>query len=337
MKQVKFFYLLLLLFLAFSSCKENKNKRAFYIWKTQLKTDTADLQFFSRNKIEKLYIRFFDISYRPAEGAYPKAPLKAESKLPDSFEIVPVIFIENNSLKKIREDSIQSLAEKIFRKTKDIFRFEFKREDFAEIQLDCDWSKSTRKKFFKLTKNLKSVSGKQISVTLRLHQLKYPEQTGIPPADRAVLMYYNMGKLKDRNEYNSVLNNKIGAQYLRPAKKYPLKTSLALPVFSWTVLFRYGKFKGLLNNIHQKNIDSLAFLEKKSDRSYIVRRDTVYNNVYFRYGDKLRLEKVSIAALDTAKKLCRKHTAGEIVVFSYSPKNNFLHHEDSLNRIFNNP
>ena len=63
-----------------------------------------------------------------------------------------------------------------------------------EIQIDCDWTKSTKDKYFYLLKKIKELSKKEISCTLRLYPYKYPEIMGVPPVDKAMLMCYNLIK-----------------------------------------------------------------------------------------------------------------------------------------------
>jgi len=330
---MKFCSSLVAVLLILSSCNPD-TERSMYVWKTTINFNETDINFLKTNKITKLYIRFFDISVSENGTSFPKAPLKSNTKLGADFEIVPVIFIENESLAKISEDSVENLAKKIVSKTKFLAENELGLHQFTEIQLDCDWSKNTKQPFFKLIESVKKISKKKVSVTVRLHQLKYPEQTGVPPADCGVLMYYNMGQLKNPDEKNSILNNKTGQLYLKNTEKYPLELSLALPVYSWTVHVRAGKFLSILSNLHEKNVDSLKFLQKQSDNSYLVRSDTLFANTYFRYGDRLRLENVSISELERSKELCRKFTNHEIILFSYSPETNFLHHENVFNRIY---
>jgi len=242
------FGLYLSLILVLSACKQ-ESERSIYVWKTTFDLQKSDINFLKSNKITKLYIRFFDISVSEHGRPYPKAPIRSTSKLSADFEVVPVVFIENESLKKIPIDSIESLSKSILTKIEFLAKTELEITQLSEIQLDCDWSKSTKAQFFKLVESIKKQSAKKISVTVRLYQLKYPEQTGVPPADCGVLMYYNMGQLKNPDERNSILNNEIGEKYLTNAKQYPIELSLALPVFSWSVLFRAGKFQGILNNL----------------------------------------------------------------------------------------
>ena len=77
-----------------------------------------------------------------------------------------------------------------------------------------------------------------LSATIRLHQVKYYKQAGIPPVDRGMLMFYNMGKLNALTAENSIYNSNDAAGYIETVDDYPLKLDLALPAFSWAVHFR---------------------------------------------------------------------------------------------------
>ncbi|WP_449399704.1 hypothetical protein [Chryseobacterium wanjuense] len=55
-----------------------------------------------------------------------------------------------------------------------------------EIQIDCDWTAGIRDDYFKFLKELKKVSGKEITCTLRLHQVKDKNLTGIPPVEKSI-------------------------------------------------------------------------------------------------------------------------------------------------------
>ena len=87
---------------------------------------------------------------------------------------------------------------------------------FKELQIDCDWTESTRDKYFHLLSTLRNEleRNKQIiSATIRLHQVKYAAITGIPPVHRGMLMYYNMGKI-NATDNNSVYDKKIAEKYI---------------------------------------------------------------------------------------------------------------------------
>ncbi len=62
-----------------------------------------------------------------------------------------------------------------------------------EIQIDCDWTERTRNAYFQLLTALKRepfLQGKILSATIRLHQVKYVQRSGIPPADRGRVCFF---------------------------------------------------------------------------------------------------------------------------------------------------
>ena len=98
-----------------------------------------------------------------------------------------------------------------------------------EIQIDCDWTDSTRNRFFRFTRTLGKLAHAEhslISATIRLHQIKYFERTGIPPVDRGVLMFYNMGKLAAASERSSIFNTEDAEKYTSRLSQYPLPMDL---------------------------------------------------------------------------------------------------------------
>jgi hypothetical protein len=125
------------------------------------------------------------------------------------------------------------------------------------VQLDCDWTISTRVVYFHFLAALRArlPQGVALSATLRLHQYRYPDRTGIPPVDRVMLMFYNMGQLDDPDEPNSILNLAAAQPYLDGAPPYPVPLDVALPVFRWGVLYRDGRMTKL---IHDLTADELA-------------------------------------------------------------------------------
>jgi len=123
---------------------------------------------------------------------------------------------------------------------------------------------------------------------------------GVPPVDRAMLMYYNMGELQEVTERNSILNNETALTYIEPADVYPLPLDVALPTFSWGVSFRDGQFLGLMRDLNTEVVKASGFFANFTSNSYRSTKDTVWRGVYVRTGDILRIEEVTPEALDTA-------------------------------------
>lgn len=119
-------------------------------------------------------------------------------------------------------------------------------ENVKEIQIDCDWTASTQEAYFKFLHILKEKAKDkqiQLSATIRLHQLSMTP----PPVDRGILMMYNTGDVKQLSCQKPILDMKDVAPYIQHLGSYPLPLSAAYPLFSWRVLFREGKFVGIMH------------------------------------------------------------------------------------------
>jgi len=170
-----------------------------------------------------------------------------------------------------------------------------------------------------------------------LHQIKYQQSAGIPPADKGVLMYYNMGDVTNPNEPNSIINNNIGKQYVNSNSSYPLKLSLALPVYSWSLWYNWSKNVNVLYSINVNTINKLEFLEYQQGNTYKITQDTIIDQRYLREGDIIRLEYATLNDLIEAKQICspilsKKH---EIILYSYKTKTSNLLNYENLEKIYN--
>ena len=275
---------------------------AFYHWKSQLRPDSAQLAYLQKAGTQRIYLRLFDLDWN--ERLRSPAPI-AEVQLGNfpyaPFDWVPTLFITNRSLKQLPIQETSSLAHRIVDKIQRI-RETAELPVVREIQIDCDWTQSTREVYFRLLQECKSLlaqDGIQLSVTIRLHQLRYPEQTGVPPADRGMLMYYNMGEVRSWEEENSILNLEAAAPYLQ-AGTYPLPLDLALPVFRWGVVFREGKMIRLVNDLNPGDLQDRSRFFPIAGQRYEVVRGTFLQGHYLYQGDLIRLESVTAEALKTA-------------------------------------
>ncbi len=205
------------------------------------------------------------------------------------FDVVPVVFITNQTMSKIIEDSVASLARRIVRKIKSMAR----RDSVVihEIQLDCDWTGTTRKRYFSLIKLVKSEIRIPVSVTIRLHQVKFSKTTGVPPADRGMLMCYNVGDIRKPETRNSIFDPGIVQQYLKNLNQYPLDLDLALPMFQWTVVFRNGHFLRILNKKGEAEIQTAGcFSEGRYPDSFEAQKDTFLFGLSVHRGDEFHVE-----------------------------------------------
>ncbi|MGB0930806.1 MAG: hypothetical protein ACPGVB_08525 [Chitinophagales bacterium] len=281
---------------------------SFYHWKQTFNLQESDKKNIQELGLKNLYVRFFDIIWQPPTGAIPTAIIDFESQFPDSLGLIPCIYIENKVFQQLKENKeIEDLAEKAAKKIQFLLQ-KSDRTDITEVQLDCDWSASTRQNYFHFLAEFRKHFDANVllSATIRLHQIKYAEKTGVPPVDKGMLMYYNMGKIKEANNHNSILDNQIGRQYISSKTRYDLPLDVALPIFEWGVWFHRGKFSGIFNDLNEVKLKEMGDFEELEKNVYMLEQDTVVGSRYLRRGDVVRLEGIEAEALKEAADICRE-------------------------------
>ncbi|MFW2591349.1 hypothetical protein ACN5PC_05445 [Aliarcobacter butzleri] len=280
------------------------------------KTQTKDIQisfyswensFEEQNINEKLYIKILDVNFSTKLEL-----LKTNIKEPPK-DFIPVIYITNETMKNVD----YSLVSKAILET-------LKNYKFDEIQIDCDWSLSTRSNYFNLLENLKEKLNKTISATIRLHQIKYYTKTGIPPVDYGVLMYYNMSNIGDFNTKNSILDNEIAKKYHYNFDVYPLKLKLALPLYSQAIQFREEKAISLFEGVEEKDFNN--DFEKLENNKYKVLNSHYFKGRYIYKDDIFRLENsneqdIKIALKDFLD--LSKNRYDEVIFYTLKYKNKY--------------
>lgn len=318
------FYLSLIIVFLSSSCQtttERKVNTAFYYWKTTLNISNFEESYLKTLSAKRLYLRVFDVDWDGnSNQPLPVASIEVKSALPDSIEIIPTVFITNRTFLNISSEDIPRLAENVSNK---IFQIaaDFPGHQIKELQFDCDWSPKTQTKFFDFLKQIRlKTQGKSIllSSTIRLHQVKFFEKTGVPPVGRGVLMFYNMGNVEDITAKNSILDLTIAKQYLGNLEKYPLPVDIALPIFSWGVLIREGRMTGLINNLRASDLKDESRFSKIDETHFELVKSTYLQGYYLYKGDVLRLETVPAELLQEAAGLLSKAVAdSDLTVIFY--------------------
>lgn len=294
-----FLFFLILLIEVLASCtpssEENKPKvqLAYYHWESHYSPTKETKEHLDSLNFQKVYLHLFDVKWDEQYSSKPVAQLATYWPVHDSNRsVVPVVYIENRVLLENDSSYLQDLAEKVYSKSLSIFNKTIG-GSFNEFQIDCDWTLSTKDKYFYFLQRFREqMQGNILSCTIRLYPFKYQKTMGVPPVDRGMLMYYNMGALKDISETNSILNNIEGEKYLRNVE-YPLPLDAAVPIFSWSVMFRDGEYMGLIYSVETNEWDSLSFVRRIGDNRFEITRDTTFNDIYFRQGDLVRTEEVT--------------------------------------------
>jgi hypothetical protein len=311
----KIFILLLIAAALLSSCSPGRKggvTRAVYFWKTTFSLSENDKSWLNNNRISRIYLRLFDVDWNPAvRQAVPVGDVSVANYTGGGFEIVPVVFITNRTLLNISDSAVEEFAFNIMKKV-EAKEVHFGPGHFKEIQLDCDWSEKTKEKYFALLKTIKSNNKLlKVSATIRLHQVKYYHKTGVPPVDRGMLMFYNMGDVTRINTTNSIFDEETAKNYLYNFDKYPLELDVVLPAFGWTTVYENGRLVNLINEATEKTLKSQNCYRKIAENQYICRTDNTINGIQIKANSILKIEEVSPEMTDRAASIIAKYIHNE--------------------------
>lgn len=232
----------MLLFMACGDRQQGgKTARSMYFWRTALRLDSAERRFVARHGISRMYVRYFDVVLNERNGVVPNATIAFEDSLPGGIEAVPVVFIVNDVMRHDADSLPRLILKRVLRmnETNDV-------SGVKEIQIDCDWTMKTQKRYFDFLRTLREMchaEGLKLTTTIRLHQLALE----VPPVDAGVLMVYNTGDVTRPDTEKPILDMKDVRPYLRHLSRYRLPLAAAYPLFTWKVLFRRGRFVGIMH------------------------------------------------------------------------------------------
>jgi hypothetical protein len=282
---------------------------AFYHWKTTFAPTPGEWQTLRKLGAGRLYLRFFDLDHDSRTGAVvPKATVWF-GQSPAGLTVVPVVFITNRTLLHLSDSAaVVRLGEYLSRRIRQLA--DRQQIIVREIQLDCDWTTRTAERYFRLLRVLRQRAGVPLSATIRLHQIKFFRQTGVPPVARGMLMAYNVADWKRPETRNSIWDAAVAGQYTTFLDRYPLPLDVVLPLFRWTVVYRSGRFLRLLNALDRAELARCSFLTPQPDPArFVAARDTLAFGFSARRGDLFRAEAVTADELMAVKQslLARIH------------------------------
>lgn len=273
---------------------------SFYYWKQNFQLSKAQHDILTETGSKKLYVRFFDIKWNmKAQKPYPEAIINFGQQS-TSLDITPVVFITNQTFEKLDQQGIDSLAIKC---NELLINLASKQKiNYKTLQIDCDWTVTTKDKYFSFLHSIRLLSKKKLEATIRLHQVKYQFKTGVPPVDRGILMFYNMGKLSaDPKEPNSIYNVNTADKYVGSLSNYLLPLDLALPVFSWTLQIRANKVIQVYGKIGRTDLSNKQNFSQTAQKDlYRATRNFFTGGIYIKTGDLFKLEETDKALLEQA-------------------------------------
>jgi hypothetical protein len=325
-------------------------RRAFYYWRTTLQLSAREREALAALDIGRLYLRLFDVDQDDADPApRPVAPLvvggggtAGGAALPRGVEAVPVVFIRERVLRRLAPAAGERLAEQIWREVTRTMAALPGAAAARELQIDCDWTESTQAAYFGLLDRLAEkarAGGAVLTATIRLHQIKYRERTGVPPVARGMLMFYNMGRIEADPESQAIFDPQRAAAYLGRLAAYPLPLDVALPIWSWVRHVRGDQVVGLMQDTDAGDLADKRWLRRVDARRFEVTETAFLDGVLLRRSDLLEPEQSTpattrAAAAILATRLPATPGGRTIALFHLSEKS-LAHYETSdLERVF---
>jgi hypothetical protein len=300
-------HLLLIIAVVLISCHRSQHPLEFYYFRQTLEFSEAEKRALQENGTTELVVKYFDVAIKDGMAA-PVAKLHIKEQPVAGIEVVPLVYITNEVMAaKPATDTAY------FRKlAQDVGRLITAISDSNgltphSIHLDCDWTLTSRDGYFLFLKLFKQRTNCSTITTLRLHQIKYYRETGIPPSDGYVLMLYNFGKISSGGT-NSIFSPQSYRPYLESLHGYPKSYSLALPIFGWWVWSRYGKVMNLIPATTLQRKQLASFAAKIKSNTFSVKKKTIYSNFIFRTGDLLRIEQPDMRQVIDAIKEIKNNT-----------------------------
>ncbi|HCA07252.1 hypothetical protein [Chryseobacterium sp.] len=322
MKKILIFSLLLIVF---SCSKKQAHPYTFYYWKTQLRLDQEEKKALDKASVPYVYTRFFDID-KIGGQFQPVAVITKDKSFQTDKQIVPTVFITNQSMYRISAEEIRFLAKNINDLVQKKSR-EYGLKINNEIQIDCDWTAGTRNDYFKFLKELKKVSGKEITCTLRLHQVKDKNQTGVPPVEKVYLMCYSTSSPLENSNKNSILDVTILKSYLSKLEDYPVKKiEVALPIYSWGIVTNHLEKHKLINALSRKDLEKPEF-KKISDHEVEIMKDGFYFGSFLSKGFRIKVEEISVEQLEDVVRFLEKKIPDFNVIY-YQLDSKFVSNRD---------
>ncbi len=309
------FYLLLLIACLEMACSPAATEPSigFYYWKTTFRLSEAERSYLKEAGVSKLYLKYADIGLDPTtQTVEPFSILQIEDTAGiGSIELIPCVFIVNEVFLKLTPEATTALADSLAQL---VHSYPF---PIQELQLDCDWTPSCRASYFAFLRELPPrFPGIRLSATIRLHQYKFPEETGVPPVDRGALMCYNTGQLEKMGETNSILSPQSAAKYLVPPRSYPLPLDPILPTFNWALAFRSNQFWKIIPEPDEKSLQDPLYFRPEGNW-FTVQQPLFWAGQYLNSEDRLRLESSSIGLLRQVSPLLRTTWTAESRVLSF--------------------
>jgi hypothetical protein len=261
--------------------------------------------------------------------------LKGKGLLNNYIELVPVFYITNNVMINASPRQVDSLARHLLYF---LNHLALVNKNFKEIQLDCDWTVKSKDNFFLLINQLHKISKIEISVTIRLHQIKYASITGIPPAQKGVLMLYNLLSVSDTSNANTIFDLATAKKYGQFINNYSLKLDLALPIYNvYIIKDQFNRVEALLQLNDSFFINNCNHIKVLKQDTWEVTSSFFYSKFYYPKGFIINYQGMNFESTYQAATFFKNHynkTIDNVILFDLNSNAINKYAPNELEKIF---
>ncbi|MFZ4544487.1 MAG: hypothetical protein ACOYOA_10585 [Saprospiraceae bacterium] len=267
---------------------------SFYYAKSTLDLSKQEEQILLENPKSPLYFHLMDVVWdSDKQFAIPTAQIRLEKSLPQFLTIVPVVNIANEVFEHINSADADGLAQMIAKRIEDkLMEGNGVVNPIQSLQLDCDWTPETKDRYFVFIQSLANSFDFPITVSVRLHQIKFKEKMGIPPVKRVMLFYFNSGELNESKTRNVYSDSAFPNDFLSQIEQYPMPMDLGILLFGCGQIKRNDKIIHLLDNLSKEDLTDNLIFEQISPTDFKVLDDITLKNFRCVSGDNIHLETI---------------------------------------------
>ncbi len=293
-----------------------------HCWNTSWDDSLMNLK--SIQEFETYYVHVFDVDKeKNISEPIPSFILDTIITKPDK-NYIPIAYLTTEAFEwYIENGKIEILADRINGLL--VLLSQKFNYSFSKFILDYDWRRSDQEYYFNLVNFLRDKLKERnvtLSVSLRLHQLRLSEEMKAPPVEEVYLMCYNMGNFRAASTKNSIYDPKDFEIYAKNIGSYPAKIEYILPVYDHVILFRQGKFEGLMMQISNSDLEHETDLFlRQADNFYKVKTDVKFKDYSLHKGDEIKYETVDDKDIKHMIKVINEEEEDSIFLSIFDLKN----------------
>ncbi|MEO1807589.1 MAG: hypothetical protein AAFU33_22435 [Bacteroidota bacterium] len=257
----------------------------------------------SGQQLQKVYLPLFQVDWDWRQEA--PVPLKSQKinydVFPPHYVCVPIISGTGRMLDRLTPEDQDQLIEQMVLRIQSLTQ----KEKLQEILLQISWHSGNFPALSYLIEELRAKLDVRVGIVLPLHYLRFGNETGVPPADFAVLNLYDQLSLQVISEKESIISTGLIQPYLMGFSQYALPIEVAIPSGNWGLVIRNNEPMVILPSVRRALFDDPYAFRFLDEYLIKVQRDTYFQGLYLKKGDFIRIDVIRMTQLKETLRFIR--------------------------------